>query len=113
MQLKDLPANYIQWLPVYEQHLENDLEKSNLTIDLYKQYKKHLGAVRFKILKEAQMLVVPQRVKELLAFGERSLLSPVIPVYKLSSRIGLDKVLKAILLPGKYKAQIRELNISP
>jgi hypothetical protein len=111
MQLKELPLNYISWLPVYGQHLENDLEKSNFTTDLYEQYKKHLGAVRYKILKEAQILVVPPRVKQLLGFGNNSLLAPVIPLYKFSSRIGFDKAVKAVLLPDKYKAQIRELNI--
>ena len=111
MQLKELPLNYAAWLPVYEQHLQNDLEKSKFTIDLYKQYKKHLGSVRYKILKEAQVLVVPPKVRHLLGFDKKSLLAPVIPIYKFSALLGLDKVVKAVLLPNKYKAQIRELNI--
>ena len=36
-----------------------DLEKSHYTADLYKQYRKHLGFVRYKLLKESQKLVVP------------------------------------------------------
>ena len=68
MQLKDLPHNYKSWLVSREEHLNNDLQCGKYTIDLFRQYKKHLGAVRYKILLEAQMLVVPRKVKELLGF---------------------------------------------
>ena len=54
MQLKDLPTNYIQWKKSYAEHLQNDLERSRLTDDLFKQYKKHLGDFRYAILIEAQ-----------------------------------------------------------
>jgi hypothetical protein len=36
--------------------------------------------MRYFILKQAQMLVVPQRVKQLLNFGKFSLLSPAVPL---------------------------------
>ncbi|HVE60656.1 MAG TPA: oxygenase MpaB family protein [Chitinophagaceae bacterium] len=46
MNIKGLPATYEEWLPVRASHLEEDLQKTNYTIDLFKQYKKHLGLVR-------------------------------------------------------------------
>ncbi len=61
MGLKELPLTYIEWLPVRKAHLMEDLQKSDHTADLFKQYKKHLGAMRFKVLIEAQKLVVPDR----------------------------------------------------
>ncbi|HEU4469607.1 MAG TPA: oxygenase MpaB family protein, partial [Flavisolibacter sp.] len=73
MGLKDLPSSYKAWLPSRELHLEQDLLKSRYTEDLFLQYKKHLGAARFKILKEAQVLVVPERVRRLLGFSSVSL----------------------------------------
>lgn len=66
MGLKELPKNYIEWLPVRASHLREDLQKSDYTIDLFKQYKKHLGAVRYKVLIEAQKLVVPKTVRTLM-----------------------------------------------
>jgi hypothetical protein len=45
MGLKDLPVNYIEWLPSRQFHLMNDLKKTEFTIDLFRQYKKHLGAI--------------------------------------------------------------------
>lgn len=111
MGLKDLPPTYTEWLPVREAHLMQDLAKSDYTTDLFKQYKKHLGAMRFKVLIEGQKLVVPDRVKQLLQFRDFSLLSPMVPVYKVSKLMKMDWLLKNILLPSDYKAQINELDV--
>jgi hypothetical protein len=110
MGLKELPADYIAWLPVREQHMINDLEKSHYTEDLFLQYKKHLGAMRFRVLIEGQKLVVPERVKQMLNFSDFSLLTPVVPLYKVSRLMKMDWVLKNILLPSNYKQQISLLD---
>lgn len=110
MGLKELPASYIEWLPVRKAHLTSDLKKSEYTADLFKQYKKHLGSMRFKVLIEGQKLVVPDTVKELLQFRDLSLLTPVVPLYKISRLMKMDWMLKNILLPSDYKEQINELD---
>jgi len=113
MGLKALPLTYVEWLPVRNAHLMEDLQKSEYTADLFKQYKKHLGAMRFKVLIEGQKLVVPDRVKELLHFSDFSLLTPVVPLYKVSRLMKMDWLLKNILLPSDYKDQINELDVHP
>jgi hypothetical protein len=113
MNLKDLPTTYDSWLVVREEHLQQDLIKSDYTIDLYKQYRKHLGAVRFMILKESQKLVVPQHVINLLALGKTKWITPLIAIYKLSRPIKLDSLFKAIILPQDYKKQIKALDVHP
>ena len=113
MGLRELPLTYIEWLPVREAHLMNDLQKSEYSIDLFKQYKKHLGTMRFRVLIEGQKLVVPDRVKALLHFSDFSMLTPVVPVYKISRLMKIDWLLKNILLPSDYKDQINELDVSP
>lgn len=110
MDIPDLPPTYKTWLPVREQHMEADLQRSRYTIDLFKQYRKHLGPFRFALLKEGQVLVVPERVRQLLQFRRASLLSPVIPVYKLSRLVALDRLLKAAILPREYQDQIKALD---
>jgi hypothetical protein len=112
MGLKQLPFTYAEWLPARETHMKNDLQKSKYTEDLFKQYKKHLGSMRFKVLIEGQKLVVPERVKELLSFRDFSLLTPVVPVYKISKLMKMDWLLRNILLPSDYKDQINELDIN-
>lgn len=111
MGLKELPLTYKEWLPVRDTHLANNLQQSAFTTDLFKQYKKHLGAMRFKVLIEGQKLVVPRRVKELLEFSDFSLLTPVVPLYKISRLMKMDWLLKNILLPSDYKDQINELDV--
>ena len=111
MQLKDLPLNYQQWLLMREDHLKNDLIKSNYTIDLYRQYKKHLGIIRYKILLEAQVLVVPPIVINLLNLGKISLLTPVLGIYKFTRKLGLDWFFKSLILPKDYRAQVKELDV--
>ena len=111
MGLKELTPTYSEWLPVRVAHLHENLQKSAYTADLFKQYKKHLGMVRFILLVEGQKLVIPDRVKELLKLSDFSLLTPLIPAYKLSRRIKLDGFLKNIVLPSSYKTQINELDV--
>lgn len=113
MGLKELPLTYNEWLPVRQAHLMADLQKSEYTADLFKQYKKHLGTMRFKVLIEGQKLVVPQRVKELLQFSDFSFLTPVVPIYKISRLMKMDWLLKNILLPSDYKDQINEIDVKP
>lgn len=113
MGLTKLPGNYSDWLPDREAHLQQDLQKSEYTADLFKQYKKHLGAMRYKVLIEGQKLVVPERVKQLLDFSDFSFLSPVVPVYKVSRLMKMDWLLKNVLLPSDYKDQINELDVPP
>lgn len=112
MNLKGLPQNFKEWLLVRQHDLDNDLIKSNYTIDLYKQYKKHLGHFRYSILIEGQKLIVPEKVRTLLGFKKFSLLTPVISMYKLSRLIYLDKLIKSIILPSAYKKEISELDVA-
>lgn len=113
MGLKGLPLSYTEWLPVRAAHLDDDLQASAYTADLFKQYKKHLGTMRFRVLIEGQKLVVPDRVKQLLDLGDFSLLTPVLPVYKVSKLMKMDWMLKKLLLPADYKEQIMELDMQP
>ncbi|MCW3074772.1 MAG: hypothetical protein JWP69_1841 [Flaviaesturariibacter sp.] len=110
MGLKDLPANYTAWLPVRAAHLQEDLIKSHFTTDLYLQYRKHLGAFRYGVLKEGQKLVVPELVAKLLGLTKPSLLTPIVPLYKFSRVIRLDSLIKKALLPAAYSKQIKALD---
>lgn len=112
MQIKELPENYQKWLLVRDDHLRRNLEKSAFSIDLYKQYKKHLGFARFILLKEVQAQLVPPHVRKLLGLRKVSLLMLIVPLYKFSRKIGLDRLVKALILPPDYQPQIKAMEIS-
>jgi hypothetical protein len=112
MGLKELPETYAQWLIAREQHMQEDLVKSPYSTDLFKQYKKHLGLIRYKIFIEGQILVIPKRVNELLAFRKFSLLAPLISIYKLFKVFKGDRLLRMLIVPSAYRAQVNELDVA-
>ncbi len=111
MKLEGLPDNYAAWLLVRQHDLEHDLEKSTYTSDLYKQYKKHLGNFRYRVLIEGQIMVVPDEVRCLLHLRKLSFLTPVLPFYKISRVFKLDGAIKSLILPAQYKKEIKQLDM--
>ena len=112
MGIQELPKTFNAWEQMRHDHLKHNHERSDFTIDLYKQYKKHLGVIRYTILIETQKLLVPKAVFELLLFKRKSILNPLIGLYKLSRHLSLDCIFKALLLPPQYKKQIKKLDIT-
>jgi hypothetical protein len=110
MHLKDLPVNYEAWRTDYTTHLETDLAKTDFTLDLFKQYKKHLGNSRYFLLLETQKLVVPERVTTLLDFGSISFTAIILPLYKLIRMAGFHTTVRALLLPKAYREKIADLD---
>ncbi|WP_346237225.1 oxygenase MpaB family protein [Niabella insulamsoli] len=113
MQIPELPPNYAAWLPVRAAHLQQNLTYSHFTADLFKQYKKHLGHFRFRILLEGQKLIVPTIVKKLLHLNNKSLLRPAVPFYKISKTLQVDALIRHCLLPSAYRDKINALDRSP
>lgn len=113
MGVKALPETFETWKDMRQEHLHRNLQHSHYTDDLYKQYRKHLGPIRYRLLKEAQTLVVPEKVRELLGLRKISLLNPVLSLYKLSRSIKADWLLKDLILPAAYKKEIKGLDREP
>jgi hypothetical protein len=113
MGVKYLPLNYQQWQQMRNSSIEENLLNGNFTKDLYKQYKKHLGWFRYLILKQAQILLVPDKVNELLGLGKNPLSIPMLNLYKLSRKIRLKSLLKNVILPSAYKKEILALDKIP
>jgi len=111
MNLQGLPQSFEEWLVMRKDHLANHLEKSHYTIDLYRQYRKHLGRIRYKLLLEGQILVVPTEVNQLLNLGKFPVLKAILMPYKFFRAIKLDWFVKSVILPNKYKSEIKALDI--
>lgn len=112
MGIKDLPQTYAQFEQVRYSHLKQDLSNGAYTKDLYKQFRKHLGVFRYQLLLESQILISPEIVRKLLSLRRFSVLDPLIPIYKFSRTLNMDKLLKAMILPSNYKKEIRAMNQS-
>ena len=112
MKIADLPKDFEAWEQQRILQLQENFENSEFTKDLFIQYKKHLGIVRYRLLLEAQILMAPKRVKELLNFRSHSFLIAVIPFYRLSRIFKIDYILKELILPKDYKSDIKALDHS-
>jgi uncharacterized protein (DUF2236 family) len=109
MGLTDLPASYAQWQHAHYEQLQNDTLCSEFSIDLYKQYRKHLGAIRYRLLKDVQAVIVPQRVKLMLKLDKPVMLPALLPLYKVTRWLGMGNFLIESALPVKYKAQLKQI----
>lgn len=110
MGIPSLPSTFEDWNTAHDAQLKEDLIKGNFTIDLYKQYKKHLGNARYYILLKVQSRIAPQKVLDLLSLKASPTLPIAIRGYKFFKKLRLDPLLKSLLLPQKYQAQIKQLN---
>ncbi len=113
MNLKELPQTFTEFTETHARHLENDLVQSAYTKDLFVQYKKHLGAFRYRLLIDSQKLVCLPLVIRMLGMKPASLAGPLVAIYKVARVLRLDGVLKAIILPRAYQSQIRALDKPP
>jgi len=110
MKIKDLPQNYADWQLIREAQMDADMINSDFTIDLYEQYRKHLGPVRYLILKQVQVLLVPKQVNQLLSLGNTPYLLPWLLAYKASRAVKLDEALIFSVLPDEYREQVKNLS---
>jgi hypothetical protein len=110
MALSGLPQNYAEYTAMRERQLTHDLYQSRFTADLYKQYRKHLGAVRYWVLKQAQVLVAPPEVKHRLSLGKTPWLLPLLYLYKLLRLLKIHDLLKKAILPHAYAKQIQAMD---
>jgi hypothetical protein len=111
MKIPGLPHGYEAWWKMYLEQTRNDLQHSAFTDDLFRQYRKHLGSVRYFLLLEVQKLLVSDHVRELLRFNKTSYFRPLIKFYKIACYFRADSLIKNVLLPGAYKQRIKALDI--
>lgn len=113
MRLVGLPVNYQDWLNKREEQLATNLIFSHFTFDLYHQYRKHLGLLRYWVLKQAQLLLAPRQAKALLQLGRVHWLSPIVSIYKLLKIVNLQNVVKNAILPPAYVKQVQAMDKRP
>lgn len=113
MGIPEVPATYAAWQQARQAHLAQDLVVSPYTTDLYRQYRRHLGGLRYALVLQAQRLVVPPRVRELLGLGRWAWLPLALPLYRPTQHTALGRWARLALLPAAYRAQILALDQAP
>ncbi|HEY4062138.1 MAG TPA: oxygenase MpaB family protein [Puia sp.] len=112
MGLKGLPADYGEWEGMRAKYLQENLVRSDFSVDLYRQYHRHLGSFRYQLLLQAQTLLVPKRVRQLLSLSSFPFLWPAVQLYKGLRLLRLDGRLKNGLVPTPWRTQVGKLDMS-
>lgn len=110
MLISDLPGNYTNWLSDRNKALDENLINGAFSKDLYKQYKKHLGAFRFHLLLMVQSVLVPQKVRTLLTMRKHPAALPLLNTYRFAKKMGINNFLKRSILPAEFKKQVMALD---
>ncbi len=113
LNLSHLPIDYTDWKADRQAHLDRDLVHSEFTDKLFQRYREQLGGWRYDLLRQAQALLVPERVRQLLDLPKKPLLGYSIGLYNVLNALHLRSVIQRLLLPTEYLAQIRALDVAP
>jgi hypothetical protein len=109
MNIEGLPSSYQEWEIMHQKQLQHDIAYSTFSKDLFKQYQKQLGTVRYLLLRKVQALLVPTEVNELLNLGKGNILRPILTLYKASHVLNLQNLLRNAILPSIYRSQILQM----
>ena len=110
LHIPELPPTYAAWQADRLIHLKRDLARSKHTSMLYAQYRRHLGAWRYRLLLQVQALLVPEHVRRLLRLDERPLLSYALWTYPILDQLQLRSLAQQLLLPARYLDDVRRLD---
>jgi uncharacterized protein (DUF2236 family) len=107
--IPDLPLSYGAWRTDRLDHMRRDLAPSRHTTELYKSYRRHLGAWRYALLLGLQGALAPSHVRLLLRLP-RPWLRPTLAMYPLLSALRLRETLRRALVPSQHLAAVRRLD---
>ena len=110
--IPELPESYDAWRGDRRLHLERDLAYTDLTAELYGQYRRHLGWWRYETLLRVQSVLVPDHVRRLLGLEPCRLLRPALGAYWVMVGVGLRPLVHRLLMPPAVLPQIRRLDFA-
>lgn len=113
MGIPRLPVNYSDWLKAHQKQLRYNLQRSAYTQDLYQQYRKHLGPLRYFILLKVQSRIVPETALKLLKLSPSKSLRVLLLCYRWTGKSWLNRLARSLLLPSTYAQQIKQLDQHP
>lgn len=107
--IPDLPEGYDRWRTDRERHMRRDLAFSRHTAELYRSYRRHLGAWRFALLLGLQGALAPEPVRRLLRLPG-PWLRPALATYPAVAGLGLRGVMRKALVPAEHLDAVGRLD---
>lgn len=111
--IPDLPQDYLQFESMRQKDLNGNLLRSDLTVDLFLQYRKHLGSIRYYLLLLLQKKLCHPVVRHQLNFRFTWGISGLWKVYQIIRHLPGYAVIKFWLVPAPYRINLTQWNPSP
>jgi hypothetical protein len=112
LSIPELPSSYSEWQVDRHRHMVRDLTYNKHTSMLFRQYRKHLGLLRYSLLLEVQAVLVPHEVRRLLHFNSSKLISGLVQTYGVIGGGYLRSLVHTLLIPPRYWADVRSFDRS-
>ncbi|HTN16091.1 MAG TPA: oxygenase MpaB family protein [Chitinophagaceae bacterium] len=109
MDLQELPEDYTAWELSRKTHLQRNLERTHFSNDLFLQYKKQLGPLRYHTMIALQWLLAPPKVRQLLCLRENYFVRYLVDLYSLIRNPLLQRYVLPLLVPTAYRSTVQKL----
>jgi uncharacterized protein (DUF2236 family) len=114
MHLSGLPSTYAEYKAQRHQQLLEDYARTPLTDELYANYRRALGPLRFRLLRLVQASVLPDELRQVLRLEPDPLVDKLLRCYRFLPGAGNKlRPLHGVLLPGRLAKQLREMERAP
>ncbi len=109
LHIADLPTTYADYRVQRREHLAHNIVRSEWTDRLYRSYREHLGAWRYRALLDVQGSLVPPEVATVLSLSRKRRVDLLLRSYQHMPRERLLRVFGSAFLPRRYAAQFAAL----
>ena len=109
MQIPGLPANYTAWAADRVLTLNTNYVWSKYSHKLHHAYQHHLGIGRYALLEEAQYMLLPDRLLEMLDATRPEVLPVLTRLLKFFRWMRANDMLIRLLVPNQYLGQLKEM----
>ncbi|WNG24518.1 DUF2236 domain-containing protein [Cystobacter fuscus] len=110
--MRGLPANYPEWRRHRNEIISENLVYSDYTRELMKSFRRDLGPWRFQLLLQAQGLITPEPVRNLLGLNPLPGLNQALQFYRFLVASGLRGIIQKTLIPPDHLSTVQSLDLS-
>jgi uncharacterized protein (DUF2236 family) len=100
--IRMLPAGYEEWAAHRAFQLQEDLAVGPYTAELYRAYRRHLGAGRYALLRWFQAVLVPPSVHELLDLPPPIMGGGLLGMWRSVRALGLGRAARRVAVPAAH-----------
>ena len=108
--IRNLPANYVEWRQHRDAVLTENLRHSQHTSDLEGAFRRDLGPVRFRLLRQVQALIAPAPVRDMLGLKPARGSSLTLLLFRLLIAGGLRGLVQKALIPPHHLPAVHSLD---